>query len=133
VLVVDDDDAIRLVVCDLLSLHGCRVVEACNGAEALEVLAADRSIDVILLDLMMPVLDGRATLERLQNDLELAAIPVVVMTASSPFPAQLPPSRVLAKPFSVDALLEVVQRLAPARVAPPVAAQRCDRGQRPER
>jgi DNA-binding response OmpR family regulator len=77
VLVVDDDADIRLLLRLELSAEGHEIVEAGNGEEALAALAAG-PLDLVLLDMMMPVLDGWAVLERL--DLAQAP-PIVVITA----------------------------------------------------
>jgi CheY-like chemotaxis protein len=81
VLVVDDDPAIRAFVSELLVDEGYEVRAATNGRDALTVLASWRP-DVILLDLMMPEMDGWAFLATQQRHLELVCIPVIVMSAS---------------------------------------------------
>lgn len=112
VLVVDDDPYIRDVVAQLLESEGYRIEEATNGAEALSVVAdASRRPNVILLDLMMPVMDGWEFARRLQECIPPLNIPIVVLSA-----ARLPAERltvlgaqaVLAKPFDVDELLDKV-------------------------
>jgi class 3 adenylate cyclase len=80
VLVVDDDDANRDVLGRRLTRLGYGVIEAADGAAALEVLARE-SVDLVLLDLMMPVMDGFAVLERRRDDERLGAIPVVMISA----------------------------------------------------
>lgn len=107
ILVVDDDDDIREALVGLLRDAGMSVIEANNGRQALE-MARSSSPRLILLDLMMPVMDGFAFLrEREQSDV-LALIPVVVITASGR--SEVPGAQgVLQKPFSVDELLEAVK------------------------
>ena len=81
VLHVDDEPDIREVVEVSLGLDPDFVTRSCgSGSEALTV-AADWSPDIILLDVMMPVMDGPATLARLRDNARTAAIPVVFMTA----------------------------------------------------
>jgi CheY-like chemotaxis protein len=80
VLVVDDDAATRASVRRTLELAGWRVREAINGRDALSVLR-DAEPQVVLLDLMMPEMDGFEFLETLREKPEWRAIPVVVMTA----------------------------------------------------
>ena len=80
ILVVDDDDATRSMTNRHLTAQGWHVVEASNGREALERLAGTRPA-VILLDLMMPEMDGFQFVERLQRDETWRTIPVVVVTA----------------------------------------------------
>ena len=80
VLVVDDDADQRLRVREILAAEGWSVVEAENGRVALDRLATARP-DIILLDLMMPEMDGFEFLARLQSDATLRDIPVIVITA----------------------------------------------------
>lgn len=80
VLVVDDEPTLRSVVAQYLQLEGYETVEAADGAEALERLRHERP-DLIVLDLMMPRVDGRAFLERLRQLEELSHTPVLVVTA----------------------------------------------------
>jgi CheY-like chemotaxis protein len=80
-LVVDDDDSIRIVAeVALETVGGWEVLSVDNGRTALEV-AASQQPDVVLLDVMMPGLDGMATLARLKDDPVTQAIPVVLVTA----------------------------------------------------
>lgn len=81
VLVVDDDPANREVLRRRLERLGLQVLEAPDGAEALGLLAGG-GIDLVLLDLMMPVLDGMAVLEQRQRDEVLGEIPVIMISAS---------------------------------------------------
>jgi len=113
VLVVDDEDDLRGVVRRLLQSEGFHVLEARDGATALQVLndAADGSVELVLTDLRMPVMDGRqlaAALARLRPSL-----PVIFMSG---YTAQLMDMRLvsphlafLAKPFRNDDLLAMVR------------------------
>ena len=82
VLVVEDDPTIREVLVEVLGEHGYSAVGASNGREALDTLAAssDRPC-VILLDLMMPVMDGRSFREQQLQSPDLSDIPVIVISA----------------------------------------------------
>lgn len=79
VLVADDDPAIRSLFARVLAREGFEVVEAANGAEAL-ARVQERPVDVALLDSLMPVLDGRATLARLRSDDATRMLPVILVT-----------------------------------------------------
>ncbi len=82
VLVVDDDEANRNVLGRRLAKLGYGIVEACDGVEALERLAQpDAGIDLVLLDVMMPRLDGFAVLERHRADPAIRHIPVIMISA----------------------------------------------------
>ena len=80
ILVVEDNELNRMMLCEILS-GTYQVLEACNGQEALDILAQHREdITLILLDVMMPVMDGYTFLDRIKEDEELSLIPVIVMT-----------------------------------------------------
>ena len=118
VLVVEDDRAIRSGLADLLTDEGYAALEAANGAEALALLrGAAEMPHVILLDLMMPVMDGAAFRQHQRNDPALAAIPVVVLSAvgraQQRAATALGAAAVLPKPPRIDDLLELLRRLAP--------------------
>lgn len=119
VLVVDDEDGLRCVIRRLLQDEGYRVLEAPNGAAALELLAdqAGHDVGLVLTDLRMPIMDGRqlaAALARVQPGL-----PIVFMSG---FTTQLMDMRLvtpqfafLRKPFRHDELLATVRgSLCPA-------------------
>jgi CheY-like chemotaxis protein len=109
VLVVEDDDLTRDVLRLLLQRAGCRVTTAAHGREALACLQAARP-DLILLDLMMPVMSGWEFRERQRQDAALAAIPVVVLTAAADpeSAAPLAAAAYLSKPVEPLDLLEAV-------------------------
>jgi CheY-like chemotaxis protein len=109
ILVVDDDQEIRSMIAEALALDGHRVLTASNGQMALEQ-ARRHHPDLIVLDLMMPVMSGWEFLEARREDPDLASVPVIVDTA---FPeAQIDGAAViLQKPFDVDTLLATVARL----------------------
>lgn len=86
VMVVDDEREIRESLADILREEGYAVLEARNGREALDVLHRERTTNlpfVIVLDLMMPVMDGQQFRAEQLRDAELARIPVVVVSADS--------------------------------------------------
>jgi len=80
ILVVDDDPGVRERMRHMLRRDGWRVDEAANGRQALDRMGQDRP-DVVLLDLMMPLMDGFEFVEELRRRPEWRGIPVVVMTA----------------------------------------------------
>ena len=82
ILIVDDDADIREALQDLLADRGFSVLGASNGAEALEVLRTlPAPPSIILLDVMMPVMDGYGFLEEQRRDPALSRIPVAIITA----------------------------------------------------
>ena len=80
VLIVDDEADIREAMADYLEQNGYRVSQAADGAEGLELAIKDKP-DVILLDLMMPVMDGHAMLDKLRQDPWGRNAKVVIMSA----------------------------------------------------
>jgi class 3 adenylate cyclase len=82
VLVVDDEEANRTLLRDPLETHGYEIVEAENGEQALQQVAR-RQPDVILLDVMMPRMDGFEVCRRLKKDGKTAHIPILIVTALS--------------------------------------------------
>jgi CheY-like chemotaxis protein len=81
VLVVEDEDVIRETFGLALELEGYKVFTAANGKEALDLLSKIPAPCLILLDLMMPVMNGWEFIEAVQKDASLSTIPVVVVTA----------------------------------------------------
>ncbi len=116
IAVVEDDDDVRETVGDLLASEGYAVLQARNGREALELLRrADPLPCVILLDLMMPVMDGAEFRAQQLVDPRLQGIPVVLLSANTQLSAivvQLGVAEGLAKPISLQALLDVAARYA---------------------
>lgn len=110
ILVVDDEPMVRQSLGQFLGDEGYTVEEAADGADALARVGEHRP-DVILLDLMMPGMNGRQFLRALRGDPRYADVPVVVMTAVRGLtvqPAVLGASEVVEKPFDVDDLLNKV-------------------------
>jgi len=116
VLIVDDDPDIRDAVGECLRYEGYDVHSATDGRDALDRLEFGLKPDVILLDLMMPVLNGFDVLEALRNRPEWKSIPVVVISANRGYQAADLPGAVsiLRKPVSVDRLLAAVDEAARA-------------------
>lgn len=114
VLIVEDERDIRAILADLLEDEGYSVAQASNGFEALGLLRSGLRPCTILLDLMMPVMNGWTFREQQLCDPELTKIPVAVMTAAG-VPAdtirrELATIDVMRKPLSVDEILAVVAR-----------------------
>jgi CheY-like chemotaxis protein len=112
VLVVEDDRDIRDALSEALAFEGYRVAAARDGADG---LARARALhpDLIVLDLMMPVMTGFEFLEARRADRALSATPVIVVTARHP--AEVDGCEILHKPFDLEALLSTARRvLAPA-------------------
>ena len=120
VLLVEDTEDSQMVATDMLERMGLRVTVADNGLKALEVLQ-DTAVDIILMDVHMPVMDGLQTTRQIRMRPELAQVPVLAMTA-----AALPKDRedcaaagmaaVITKPVNPNALLDALLRWLKPRV-----------------
>jgi CheY-like chemotaxis protein len=108
VLVVDDDESIRDSLKVALELSGYRATLACDGELALAWLKHSPPPSLILLDLMMPVMDGWALLAKLRDEPRLASIPVVLITAFGRDLGTAADEPVLQKPIELDHLLQSV-------------------------
>jgi len=115
ILVVEDDFAIRETVTEVLEGEGFRVTCASNGAEALIRLdEPEVKLDLILLDLMMPVMDGWEFRMAQRRHPRFAEIPVIVLSAGAGMESRLlslAPDAFLPKPFELDSLLLTVSRV----------------------
>jgi CheY-like chemotaxis protein len=112
VLVVEDTEDMRRLLATVLSRHGFEVVTAEHGQDALDRLADDPAFGAIVLDIMMPVMDGWAFLEARRAVAALSAIPVVIVSAD-PTAATRAPSfgvrDVLPKPMMPRELVRIVR------------------------
>jgi DNA-binding response OmpR family regulator len=117
ILVVDDEHSVRSLVADFFTPLGYQVITTENGNDALE-LAATEEPDVILLDVVMPGLDGTDVCKALRANEKTANIPVIMMTG---FPgaaidvSQSAPDDLVLKPFMLSDLLKRVRAIIPIR------------------
>jgi CheY-like chemotaxis protein len=121
VLVVDDYDDVRSILKLWLEEHECRVVEAVDGAEALEIAVREHP-DLILMDLSMPEIDGFAAAFRIRQDADLRDVPIIAISAYGELgidvqlkidPLAVGFNAYLPKPFAPQKLLELVDRYLP--------------------
>ena len=113
ILIVDDNEALRDNLAELLEAEGYEVRLAADGVRALDSLAADPLPDVVLVDLLMPGMDGNELLSRIREDTRLADLRVVLSTGmpSASVRAALQADAFLAKPFGMRDLLEKIEQL----------------------
>jgi CheY-like chemotaxis protein len=111
---VEDDEAIRESLTQVLEEAGYTVACAENGAEALTMLRDGRPVpDLIILDLMMPIMDGFAFCEDKAGDARLRPVPVLIMSAAGQAEAALKRTGAqgyLRKPMTLEAILEAVRK-----------------------
>jgi DNA-binding response OmpR family regulator len=114
VLVVDDDPAIRGLVADALRGEGYAVDMAAHGREALEAMRVRRPATIVL-DLMMPVMDGFSFIEECHKEKLCVDVPIVVISAVQDALRRIgdiPVHACMAKPFDLDDLVRLVGRYA---------------------
>ncbi|MBI2519100.1 MAG: response regulator [Bdellovibrio sp.] len=110
ILIVEDDAAIREGLRYALELEGYEVSTAIHGKDGLEQLAKGPSPCLILLDLMMPVMNGWQFIDALGKDIVLANIPVVLVTAFSDQAKGLNTKGIIKKPIDLVVLLQMVKK-----------------------
>ena len=118
-MIVEDDRDVREAIAEALSDHGHTVIEAGNGAEALRALRDGRPPpELILLDIMMPVMDGWQFRAEQVKDPVLAPIPVIVLSAhaaGADAASDMAVTAFLKKPVRLDALLDAIGKHATRR------------------
>ncbi len=116
VLVVDDDPAIREMCQAVLETEGYQVMLAADGQQALRHLRAS-PVTLVLMDLMMPVMDGLEACRAIRADAQLQHIPVVIMSAAGSGRIEKQgltecATAMVTKPFSIETLLQVLAEAA---------------------
>ncbi len=114
ILVADDEPGVRLTVRRMLE-NDFAILEAVNGEEAIEIALAQKPV-VILMDLMMPKMDGYTACSKIKANPATEAIPVVILTAvghelNKKFAHELGASAYITKPFQVQELYNTINRL----------------------
>ena len=108
VLVVEDEQDLRDMLRDALELNGYSVITASDGQDALNKIASIHELCLVILDLLMPGMDGWDCFQKIRERTEFASVPVVIHTSAA---ARAPAgaTRVLQKPTRFDKLLSVVK------------------------
>lgn len=113
ILVVEDDESIRDCIALIAEIQNYDVQMASNGKIALDLLRSElRKPDLVLLDLMMPIMDGYQFKQALEKDQGLSNIPVVIMTAARETPGKfesLNAQGLIRKPFDLNDLLSTIE------------------------
>lgn len=108
VLVVEDDDDIRSALVDLLESEGYKTEAAVNGQDALEKLTHMDKPCLVLLDMMMPIMNGRQFLDTVMKDSKLAPIPVLIVSAVADKANTEGAVGFLKKPVDIEIVLDIV-------------------------
>ncbi len=115
ILIIEDEPGMMKFCTMTLELEGYQVFQACDGDEGLK-LAKDNCFDLLLLDLMLPVMDGWKVLEQIKNDPELSTIPIVMFSAAveqsnQDKAVEMGSADFLLKPLSAGELIDSVKKL----------------------
>ncbi len=119
ILIVDDNNDVRVMIRHHVESLKCRVIEACNGQEAIEVVTRERP-DLILMDLNMPMMDGLSAARAIRQNEDLRSIPIIAITAYGSFGIDFyshvddlgaAPLEYLAKPFDLHQLTFLINNL----------------------
>lgn len=121
ILIVEDDEDIREVIVDLLESEGYHTSTAGNGREALDLLGSIKKPCLVLLDMMMPIMNGREFLDEVMKDSRLAPLPVLVVSAIADKTNTYGSIGYLKKPIDIDVVLKVVEQYC-GEVRPDVGA-----------
>lgn len=117
IMIIEDDSAIRDSLRELLESEGYNVILAEHGQVALTHLEKDLKLDAILLDLSMPIMDGKTFLREIVRLFpSLGKLPIIIMTAAGPgeIPRDHAKERILRKPLDVDELIAKIEMVTEA-------------------
>ncbi len=116
ILLVDDDDRNIIATGALLKSYGASVIVARDGAECLEQLIKNAAIEIILLDMMMPVMDGYETLRQIRGNDQIKKLPVIALTAQAMMGDSLKcleagANDYCSKPINIEMFLKQISKL----------------------
>lgn len=109
ILIIEDDPEIRACLKEVLEDVGYPVRTATNGQEALNILHSIEKPCLILLDWMMPIMDGQQFLEFKQHDVTIAPIPVIIVSATAERNHAVDVAGLIKKPFNSEILIQMVK------------------------
>jgi CheY-like chemotaxis protein len=117
ILIVEDDPKSLKLTRDLLQVSGYETIEAVNGLQGIE-LAQTKNPDLILMDLMMPKMDGYNACSKIKADQVTKVIPVIMLTAvghelNKKFAMEMGADGYITKPFTSEELLDAISRFLP--------------------
>jgi two-component system, chemotaxis family, chemotaxis protein CheY len=114
ILIVDDDPSTRFVLRLILEREGYKVIEAGNGAAALDLIRPDPLPDIVMTDLMMPVMTGVELVRRLRSEPRTAKIHIVVVSSNPEAAHSLEVDAIVTKPFTATKLADRIRAIAAA-------------------
>ena len=120
ILIVDDDETILEILKQTLSENGYDHVSAEDGEAALTQLQSNDNIDAVILDILMPKMDGRETLKEIKNDDKAKHLPILMLTGENSLAdvsecLTLGANEYMVKPFESDIVISRLQKILPPR------------------
>jgi len=114
ILIVDDDPSTRFVLRLILEREGYKILEAGNGAAALDMLRPDPLPDIVMTDLMMPVMTGVELVRRLRSEPRTSKVHIVVVSSNPEAAQSLEVDAIVTKPFTAAKLADRIRTVAAA-------------------
>ncbi|MES2760871.1 MAG: response regulator [Bacteroidota bacterium] len=116
ILIIDDSESIREVVANGLEQSGYNVIKGVNGADGLACLEKAESVDLVITDLNMPVMDGISFLKAVRKDVKYKYLPIIILTTESQEQKKQEAKNAgatgwIIKPFSKEKLLTVIKKV----------------------
>ncbi len=116
VLIIDDSESIREVISSGLEQSGYNVIKGINGEDGLDCLHATESVDLVITDLNMPVMDGISFLKAVRSDAKYKYLPIIILTTESQEQKKQEAKNAgatgwIIKPFSNEKLLAVIKKI----------------------
>lgn len=127
VLIVDDSQLIHSMYRLVLKRYaGCKIVDAMNGLEALDILARERDFELILLDINMPVMNGIQFMEKIQNERIYKQIPIIVISTEGREDDTIRALKLgargyVVKPFKPYMLYDLIEKIVGTKESEPAA------------
>lgn len=120
ILIVDDDETIREILETTLDKHGYTSISVENGEEAIAILQNDDTIDAVILDIIMPKMDGRETLKAIKSNDNINNLPILMLTGENSLSdvsecLTLGANEYMVKPFEPDIIIPRLQKVLPSR------------------
>jgi CheY-like chemotaxis protein len=113
ILIMEDELGISLILTEVLTGNGHDVITVKDGKAGLQKLEADPLPDIVIMDNNLPFYNGRAILDKMNNNIKLQAIPKILMSGSSPNEEDFPDSRsyqaFISKPFDIFNFVDIVE------------------------
>jgi CheY-like chemotaxis protein len=115
VLLIEDDEEIRTALEDALQSEGYHVIAARNGAEGLLALESSAGVSLVLVDLMMPVMNGYEFIGHVRENEDFRSIPLIVVSANAERRRIEGADGVIHKPFDLERLFDSIRKVRPVR------------------